>query len=71
MPTPFWRSAETQQQLQQLDRPAFAMEFLRRNPAYRDDYNHIEQLAAQGAENVDQLRADFARRWGLNCPPRR
>lgn len=38
MPTPFWHSQRLTDGLKRLDRPGFAVEFLRRNPRYRDDY---------------------------------
>ena len=38
MPISFWRSSDPVEQLNRLDRPGFAIEFLRRNVGYRSDY---------------------------------
>jgi hypothetical protein len=38
---PDWRSEEAERQLNQLERQGFAWEFLRRNPAYRRDYERL------------------------------
>ena len=35
MPTAFWRSPDIREQLKLLDRPGFAIEFLRRNSGLR------------------------------------
>jgi hypothetical protein len=35
-----WRSPTAAKQLMQLDREQFAIEFLRRNPAYAEDYHN-------------------------------
>ncbi|MHC2721943.1 transcriptional regulator domain-containing protein [Bradyrhizobium diazoefficiens] len=35
MPTQYWRSPETIERLNRLERPGFALEFLRRNADYR------------------------------------
>lgn len=49
-----------------LDLPGFAQEFLRRNPAYRRDYDSVmsEPLTDPAAREV------MARRWGLSFPVR-
>jgi hypothetical protein len=59
---PDWRSPNYAEVLKDLDRSGFAWEFLRRNPAYRKDYDRI-------SEDVDEgdPRADAAcERWGLS-----
>ena len=38
MPTEYWRSPETIDSLKRLERPGFAVEFLRRNLDYRRDF---------------------------------
>ncbi|WP_246233334.1 transcriptional regulator domain-containing protein [Aurantimonas aggregata] len=38
---PDWRSEETERQLNKLERQGFAWEFLRRNPDYRREYEHL------------------------------
>ena len=47
MPKSFWRSADAVAQLNQLERAGFALEFLRRNPAYRDDYVRTQRRIAR------------------------
>jgi hypothetical protein len=70
MPTQFWRSEETQEELSRLDRSGFAVEFLRRNPDYVADCNQTKRLIAQGTLDPDTAQAEFARRWGLRFCPR-
>jgi hypothetical protein len=43
-----WRSASTANELMRLDRDQFAVEFLRRNPAYAED-------SGQFAERIEPL----------------
>ena len=59
-----WRSARLADKLMTLDREQFAVEFLRRNPAYVEDYNTTQALIAS-----DAGLAQLARRWGLSFPP--
>lgn len=69
MPTPFWTSKETLDRLNRLDRPGFAMEFLRRNPEYRNDCARVLNRAGQGKADAVDAQSDFAHRWGLRfCP---
>lgn len=69
MPTPFWRSKESQEQLNRLDRPGFAAEFLRRNPVFRKDCDRTLHEFAPGTPTAEAARANLARRWGLSvCP---
>ncbi len=65
MPISDWRSPETIEQLNRLDRPGFAAELLRRNSAYRRDYARTLRRIEQGAVDPDQTRSNLARRWGL------
>lgn len=65
MPTQFWRSEETQEQLKRLDRSGFAAEFLRRNPRYRADCEQTQRAITQGEVDEDFARSELARRWGL------
>jgi hypothetical protein len=65
-----WRSAQAAEKLLQLDRNQFAIEFLRRNPAYREDYRRTQQEIASGALPRDSALANLGRRWGLNFPAR-
>ncbi len=65
MPKSFWRSADAVAQLNQLERAGFALEFLRRNPAYRDDFARMQRHIAYRRVDPDKASADLARRWGL------
>ncbi len=71
MPTEYWRSPETIDHLNRLERPGFAVEFLRRNADYRRDFARTSSARSR-AHHVDAetARADFARRWGLRFRPR-
>jgi len=64
-----WRSAQLADKLMTLDREQFAVEFLRRNPAYVEDYNTTQALIAAGDVPADAGLAQLARRWGLTFPP--
>ncbi len=65
-PASDWRSASTVDRLEQLDREQFAVEFLRRNPAYREDYRNTQKLISSGLISPDAGMACLARRWGLS-----
>jgi hypothetical protein len=69
MPTSFWRSPETIERLNRLERPGFAVEFLRRNPRYRRDYKRTMQQIARGVIDAETARSALARRWGLCFRP--
>ncbi len=69
MPRSFWRSADAVAQLKQLERAGFALEFLRRNPAYRDDYARTQRHIAHRRVDPDEASNDLARRWGLRFRP--
>ena len=63
-----WRSARTADMLMRLDQEQFAVEFLRRNPAYREDYRNTQIRIAAGSLLHDVGMARLARRWGLSFP---
>ncbi|MGY3441297.1 transcriptional regulator domain-containing protein [Bradyrhizobium sp. USDA 4473] len=65
MPTEDWRSPETIERLKRLERPGFAVEFLRRNPDYRRDYLQTERLIARQLLEQEPAWAALARRWRL------
>jgi hypothetical protein len=65
---PDWRSAQVADAMKGLERPGFAAEFLRRNPAYRTDYARTLCRVAAGTVSEDRALADLARRWGLSFP---
>ena len=63
----YWRSPGAYKELQTLDAPGFASQFVKRNPDYVRDRERLEQMAREGA--LDPAEADaFARRWGLLLP---
>ena len=59
---PDWRSPDYVEALKDLDRAGFAWEFLRRNPAYRDDYAGI----AEDPDESELSPAAVGGRWGLS-----
>lgn len=63
-----WRSAQAAEKLLQLDRNQFAVEFLRRNPNYREDYRRMREGISSGLLSPESAVADLARRWGLTFP---
>jgi hypothetical protein len=65
MQSQYWRSPETIERLNRLQRPGFAVEFLRRNSDYQRDYMRVQRQAAQADTNAAAVVTDFARRWGL------
>lgn len=69
MPTSFWRSDDAASHLNRLDRPGFAVEFLRRNPAYRREYIRTLRQIARGETDPDEAKSALARRWGLSFRP--
>ena len=71
MPANFdWRSSTEDDYLKHLDRPGFAWEFLRRNPAYQEDYETIVRGAASDVGSGGTTSEALARRWGLSFPGR-
>ena len=69
MPIEYWRSPETIDSLNRLERPGFAVEFLRRNPDYRRDFVRTQRQIARTAVDAETARSDLARRWGLRFRP--
>jgi len=65
---PDWRSASTADTLMRLDQEQFAVEFLRRNPAYGTDYRNTQNRITAGSLSHDAGMARLARRWGLSFP---
>jgi hypothetical protein len=51
-----------------LDRPQFAVEFLRRHPGYNEDYDNTHDQIASGSLVHDAGMERLARRWGLSFP---
>ncbi|MCP3476443.1 DUF6499 domain-containing protein [Bradyrhizobium sp. CCGUVB1N3] len=69
MPTQYWRSPETIERLNRLERPGFALEFLRRNADYRRDFARIQRQIARDGVDPENARSGLARRWGLRFRP--
>lgn len=65
-----WRSPHAADNLKNLERPGFAMEFLRRNPVYRQDYARMTRRVAAGMVSEEAATAELAHRWGLSFPVR-
>jgi Proteobacterial transcriptional regulator-like domain len=65
-----WRSQEATAYLDRAQRIGFAWEFLRRNPDYRDDYDHISRHVASGTTIALEAALALAQRWGLSFPVR-
>lgn len=69
MPNKYWRSPATIENLNRLERPGFAMELLRRNPAYRRDYATVLRRIARNRLDTEAALSDLGHRWGLRfCP---
>lgn len=64
-----WRSKQFADAFMTLDREQFAVEFLRRNPAYIDDYKRTHASIEAGDIAADDGLALLARRWGLSFRP--
>lgn len=69
MPTEYWRSPETVDHLNRLERPGFAVEFLRRNTHYRRDFARTQRQIARASVDAETARVGLARRWGLRFRP--
>ena len=65
-----WRSPDATKQLMQLDREQFAIEFLRRNPAYAEDYRATIERTPPNPSATEIAMEGLARRWGLTFPAR-
>ena len=69
MPTEYWRSPETIDSLKRLERPGFAVEFLRRNLDYRRDFARTQRRIERASVDAETARVSLARRWGLRFRP--
>lgn len=67
-PASDWRSATSAKRLMSLDRGEFAVEFLRRNPSYQEDYRRTHERIASGQSSRKEAIAELAHRWGLTFP---
>ena len=69
MPTEYWRAPETIDRLSRLERPGFAVEFLRRNHDYRRDFVRTQRQIARASVDAETARVGLARLWGLRFRP--
>ncbi|WP_247355725.1 DUF6499 domain-containing protein [Bradyrhizobium sp. 160] len=69
MPTQYWRSPETIERLSRLERPGFALEFLRRNADYRRDFARAQRQITREGADPKAVHSELARRWRLRCRP--
>ena len=59
-----WRSASAYEDLRPLDAPAFAYEFLLRNPDFLSDHARLARSSRN--QTLDAIEAEaFARHWGV------
>jgi len=65
MPTQYWRAPETIERLKRLERPGFALEFLRRNAEYRRDFARTQRQIARDGVDPETVRSSLAHRWRL------
>src|SRR5258708_36091711 len=65
-----WRSQEATAYLDSAQRTGFAWEFLRRNPDYRNDYEHMSRHAANGTTIALDAALALAQHWRLSFPVR-
>lgn len=63
-----WQSADAYEALRSLDAPAFAYEFLSRNPDFLADHARLLRTARRGALTEAEAQA-FAERWGVRFHP--
>lgn len=60
----YWRSPGTYKDIQSLDAPGFAYEYVRRDPDFIEHQDRLRQAARR--KSLDPVDAEaFARRWGL------
>jgi Family of unknown function (DUF6499) len=72
-----WRSASAYEELRPLDAPAFAYEFLCRNPEFLADHARLTRACRKRSLQAAETE-EFSRRWGVRfhpndrpCPARR
>jgi hypothetical protein len=62
-----WRSASAYEDLRPLDAPAFAYEFLCRNPDFIRDHARLARMSRNRTPDTVEAEA-FAQRWGVRFP---
>ncbi|MGH6821880.1 MAG: transcriptional regulator domain-containing protein [Methylocella sp.] len=63
-----WRSANAYEHLRPLDAPAFAYEFLRRNPQFLADHARLTRNSRKRALEAAAVE-EFSRHWGVRFQP--
>jgi len=61
-----WRSPDAYESLRSLDAPAFAWEFLHRNPNFQQALRTLERASRRGVLTSADIDV-FAQRWGIRC----
>ena len=69
MPTEYWRSPETIDHLNRLERPGFAVEFLRRNADYRRDFARTQRQIARDHVDAEAARVGSRPPMGVALSP--
>ena len=69
MPTEYWRSPETIDRLNRLERPGFAVEFLRRNAHYRRDFARTQRQIARASVDAETARVGSRSAMGVALSP--
>ena len=64
-----WRSASAYEDLRPLDAPAFAFEFLRRNPEFLDHHGRLMRKSRNRALEATDAE-EFSQRWGVRFRPK-
>lgn len=70
MARPDWRSASAYEELRPLDAPAFAYEFLCRNPEFIADHARLTRRGRAKTLSTDE-KEEFSKRWGVRFPSNR
>lgn len=63
-----WRSPKFEEELGRLDRGGISFEFLRRNDAYRTDYQAVADDMSVDAAVIGKAQEGLCRRWGVMFP---
>ncbi len=63
-----WRSEAATAYLVDAQPTAFAWEFLRRDPDYRQDYQRMSLHLEGGTSTESEVALALAKRWGLKFP---
>ncbi|EFI53019.1 hypothetical protein AfiDRAFT_1006 [Afipia sp. 1NLS2] len=64
-----WRSASAYEELRPLDAPAFAYEFLRRNPEFLAEHARLKRMSRKRVLETAEIE-EFSQRWGVRFQAR-